>query len=51
MEKLEQKLALVTGGSRGLGFETAKALRHQGFDLILISKSSENLASAKASLE
>ena len=51
MENLEQKLALVTGGSRGLGFETAKALRHQGFDLILVSKSSENLASAKASLE
>lgn len=51
MEKLEQKLALVTGGSRGLGFETAKALRQQGFDLILVSKSPVNLASAKASLE
>jgi 3-oxoacyl-[acyl-carrier protein] reductase len=51
MEKLERKLALITGGSRGLGFETAKALRQQGFDLILVSKSSANLASAKASLE
>jgi 3-oxoacyl-[acyl-carrier protein] reductase len=51
MEKLERKLALITGGSRGLGFETAKALRQQGFDLILVSKSDTNLADAKASLE
>ena len=45
-----RKLALITGGSRGLGFTTAKALRAQGFDLILIAKDSERLASAKASL-
>jgi NAD(P)-dependent dehydrogenase (short-subunit alcohol dehydrogenase family) len=51
MENLEPKLALITGGSRGLGFETAKALRQQGFDLILVSKSGDNLADAKASLE
>jgi NAD(P)-dependent dehydrogenase (short-subunit alcohol dehydrogenase family) len=51
MENLERKLALITGGSRGLGFETAKALRQQGFDLILVSKSAANLAAAKASLE
>ncbi|CAB4593805.1 unannotated protein [freshwater metagenome] len=51
MENHERKLALITGGSRGLGFETAKALRHQGFDLILVSKNSVNLASANASLE
>ena len=51
MENHERKLALVTGGSRGLGFETAQALRHQGFDLILVSKSEANLATAKASLE
>ena len=51
MENHERKLALITGGSRGLGFETAKALRHLGFDLILVSKNSANLASAKTSLE
>jgi short-subunit dehydrogenase len=51
METQERKLALITGGSRGLGFETAKALRVEGFDLILVSKSSENLSIAKASLE
>ena len=41
-----RQLALITGGSRGLGFETAKALRAQGFDLILIAKDGERLESA-----
>ena len=45
-----RSLALVTGGSRGLGFETAKALRKQGFDLILIAKDSARLSQAKANL-
>ena len=46
----EQKLALVTGGSRGLGFETAKELRSQSFDLILIAKDSERLSAARETL-
>lgn len=50
MNSTEKKLALVTGGSRGLGFETAKALRAQGFDLILIAKDSDRLNSAAQSL-
>ena len=45
-----RQLALVTGGSRGLGFETAKALRAQGFDLILVAKDGDRLESATASL-
>ena len=45
-----RQLALITGGSRGLGFETAKALRAQGFDLILIAKDGERLESAASSL-
>ena len=45
-----RQLALVTGGSRGLGFETAKALRAQGFDLILVAKDGDRLESAAASL-
>ncbi len=44
------QLALITGGSRGLGFETAKALRSQGFDLILVAKDADRLESAAASL-
>jgi len=51
MNSDSQKIALVTGGSRGLGFETAKALRAQGFDLILIAKDSPRLESAAASLQ
>ena len=45
-----RNLALITGGSRGLGFETAKALRNQGFDLILVAKDSTRLSDAKTSL-
>jgi NAD(P)-dependent dehydrogenase (short-subunit alcohol dehydrogenase family) len=45
-----RNLALITGGSRGLGFETAKALRAQGFDLILVAKDSERLSAAKTTL-
>ena len=50
MTTAEQKLALITGGSRGLGFETAKALRAKGFDLILIAKDSERLGTARTTL-
>ena len=39
-------LAIITGGSRGLGFETAKALALQGFDLALIAKDSVRLTEA-----
>ncbi len=45
-----RQLALITGGSRGLGFETAKALRSQGFDLILVAKDADRLETAAASL-
>lgn len=50
MDSDQRKLALITGGSRGLGFETAKALRAQGFDLILVAKSPENLERASQAL-
>lgn len=50
MNSSTRNLALITGGSRGLGFETAKALRSQGFDLILIAKDSERLSAARTTL-
>ena len=34
----EQKVALVTGGNRGLGFETCRQLGRQGFKVILSSR-------------
>ena len=39
-------LAIISGGSRGLGLEVAKALSLQGFDLALIAKDSERLEAA-----
>jgi 3-oxoacyl-[acyl-carrier protein] reductase len=45
-----RNIALITGGSRGLGLETAKALRKQGFDLILVAKDSARLAEAQSNL-
>jgi 3-oxoacyl-[acyl-carrier protein] reductase len=43
-------LAFVTGGSRGLGYATAKALKNQGFELVLFAKDSARLASASNEL-
>jgi NAD(P)-dependent dehydrogenase (short-subunit alcohol dehydrogenase family) len=44
-------LAVITGGSRGLGFETAKALARQGFDLALIAKDGAKLGSAAKEIQ
>jgi NAD(P)-dependent dehydrogenase (short-subunit alcohol dehydrogenase family) len=44
-------LAVITGGSRGLGFETAKALAQQGFDLALIAKDGAKLGSAAKEIQ
>jgi NAD(P)-dependent dehydrogenase (short-subunit alcohol dehydrogenase family) len=42
-------LAIVTGGSRGLGFETARQLGRLGFRLVIVSKNKRRLdAAAKA---
>ena len=43
-------LAIITGGSRGLGLEVAKALSLQGFDLALIAKDAQRLEEAAAQL-
>ena len=43
---MDAPVALISGGSRGLGFETAKALASQGFELILIAKDAVRLQSA-----
>lgn len=46
----ERPLALITGGSRGLGFEVARGLISQGFNVGLIAKDAQRLASAKSTL-
>ena len=43
-------LAVVTGGSRGLGFETARALKATGHDLVLVAKDPVRLQEAAAQL-
>ena len=43
-------LAIISGGSRGLGFETARGLAAAGFDLALIAKDAQRLDSARQSL-
>jgi len=50
MEKTDTPVALVTGASRGLGFEVAKALASQGFELILIAKDADRLQQSADSL-
>jgi 3-oxoacyl-[acyl-carrier protein] reductase len=43
-------LAIVTGGSRGLGFETARTLTAEGHNVVLIAKDAGRLKDAAASL-
>jgi NAD(P)-dependent dehydrogenase (short-subunit alcohol dehydrogenase family) len=44
-------LAVVTGGSRGLGFETARALKARGHKVLLVAKDAERLKDAAAELD
>jgi NAD(P)-dependent dehydrogenase (short-subunit alcohol dehydrogenase family) len=37
-------LAVVTGGSRGLGYETARALKEAGHEVVFVAKDPERLA-------
>jgi len=50
MNSGSRPLAIISGGSRGLGFETARGLAAAGFDLALIAKDQTRLESARQSL-
>lgn len=43
-------LAIITGGSRGLGYEVARGLAARGYDLALIAKDADRLAQARTTL-
>jgi NAD(P)-dependent dehydrogenase (short-subunit alcohol dehydrogenase family) len=47
MTKIMEKIAVVTGASRGLGFGTAQALAQEGFQVFLLGRNLEKIA-AKA---
>ncbi|MGH8750210.1 MAG: SDR family NAD(P)-dependent oxidoreductase, partial [Burkholderiales bacterium] len=44
---LDGKIALVTGGSRGLGFEMAQALSEAGAKVALLARREEYFAQAR----
>ncbi|NNM02420.1 MAG: SDR family oxidoreductase [Nitrosopumilus sp.] len=48
--KLSGKIALVTGGSRGIGFATAKILAENGATVIITSKNQERLEKASSEI-
>ena len=45
---LKDKVALITGSSRGIGLATAKAFAVEGCCLVLSARSNEQLAEASA---
>jgi len=48
--KLGGKTALITGGSKGIGRATAEILAAEGCNVIIVSRSAESLAAAKAAI-
>jgi NAD(P)-dependent dehydrogenase (short-subunit alcohol dehydrogenase family) len=43
--------AIVTGASRGLGFENAKGLAAHGYDIVMVAKDQSRLTTAQQSLQ
>ena len=49
--KLENKVAVITGGSGGLGLSVACAFVQEGAKVVLLGRNEERLAKAQASVE
>jgi NAD(P)-dependent dehydrogenase (short-subunit alcohol dehydrogenase family) len=49
--KLEGKIALVTGGSIGIGYGIAEAMLHQGMRVVITGRSAERLKNASEKLQ
>jgi len=50
-QALPMALAVITGASRGLGFENAKSLAALGHDIVIIAKDADRLSLAQQSLQ
>jgi len=48
--RLDNKISLVTGGSKGIGFGIAKALAQAGADIVLVARNEADLEHARDSL-
>lgn len=51
MKRLEGKVAIITGGGKGIGFGLAQAFAREGSDLVLTGRTESRLLDAKARLE
>jgi 3-oxoacyl-[acyl-carrier protein] reductase len=51
MEKLTGKVAIVTGGSRGIGLAIARALVGEGVDVAILGRNAAQLAAARSRIE
>jgi len=48
--RIKGKTALITGGSRGIGFGVAQLLAEEGCNLHLVSRNAGNLDAARAKI-
>jgi 3-oxoacyl-[acyl-carrier protein] reductase/7-alpha-hydroxysteroid dehydrogenase len=51
MGRLDNRIAIITGGSRGIGYATAQAFLKEGAIVIITASNEENAKKAKESLK